>query len=154
MMQAAQSRHRHDSAIGLWILFGLASGRSFFAKAEVGAVRVIVGDIRVHEALQMALVHYNHMVEQVPTAVADETFRDSVLPWTLKACSLGLNIEALDRINDIVIEVRAAIEDQIAWPRVVWKRIPQLLFHPPARRMPGYVEVNNTPALMRDQKKQ
>ena len=98
----------------------------------------------------MALVHYDHMVEQVPTAVADETFRDSVLPWALKARSLGLNIEALDRINHIVIEVRAAIEDKIAWPRVVWKRIPQLLRHPPACRMPGHVEVKNTPALMRD----
>ena len=81
------------------MLFGLASGGSFFAKAEVGAVVVIVGDVLVHESLQMALIHHNHMVEQVPEAGADEALRDSVLPWALKACPLGLNTEALDRIN-------------------------------------------------------
>jgi len=116
----------------------------------MGAVLVIVGDIRVHESLQMALVHYNHMVEQVPTAVADETLRDSVLPRALKACSLGLNAKAHDRINYIVIEVRAAIEDEIAWRGVVRKRFSQLLDHPRARRMPGRVEVKNTPAVMYD----
>jgi hypothetical protein len=41
MMQAAQSRDRNDSAIGRWILFGLASGGGFFAKAEVGAVFMV-----------------------------------------------------------------------------------------------------------------
>jgi hypothetical protein len=49
MMQAAQSRDRNDSAIGRWILFGLASGGGFFAKAEVGAVFMVVIDVFVHE---------------------------------------------------------------------------------------------------------
>ena len=150
MMQAAQSRDRNDSAIGRRILFDLASTRGFFAKAEVGAVLVIVGDVCVHESLQMALVHHKHMVEQVPTAIADEALRDSVLPWALKACSLGLNTEALDRINHMVIEVRATIKYEIARRRVVRKRLPQLLDQPRARRMPGHVEVKNTPAIMRD----
>src|SRR5205814_7501181 len=113
MMQSAQSRDRNDSEIGRWIQFGLAFGRRFFAKAEVGAVRMIVGDEIPHEAFQMALVHHNHMIEQVPAAGADETLRDSVLPWTLKAYSFGLNTEALDRINHMVIEVRAAIKYEI-----------------------------------------
>jgi len=150
MMQAAQSRDRNDSAIGRRILFDLASTRGFFAKAEVGAVLVIVGDVCVHESLQLALVHHKHMVEQVPTAIADEALRDSVLPWALKACSLGLNTEALDRINHMVIEVRATIKYEIARRRVVRKRLPQLLDQPRARRMPGHVEVKNTPAVMRD----
>jgi|SRR5580704_13073130 len=77
MMQASQSRDRNDSAIGCWILFGLASGRSFFAEAEVGAVLVIVGDVSVHESLQMALVHHKHMAQQVPAAIADEALRES-----------------------------------------------------------------------------
>ena len=150
MMQASQSRDRNDSAIGCWILFGLASGRSFFAEAEVGAVLVIVGDVSFHESLQMALVHHKHMAQQVPAAIADEALRDSVLSRTLKARSLGLNTKALDRINHIVIEARAAIEDQIARRGVVRKRFPQLLDYPRARRLPGHVEVKNTPAFMRD----
>jgi len=150
MMQASQSRDRNDSAIGRSIHFSLASGRSFFAQAEVGAVLVIVGDVSFHESLQMALVHHKHMAEQIPAAIADEALRDSVLPRTLKARSLGLNTKALDRITHIVIEARAAIEDQIARRGVVRKRFPQLLDDPRTRRLPGHVEVKNTPAFMRD----
>lgn len=114
MMQAAQSRDRNDSATSRWILCRLASGGCFFAKAKMGAVHVIIGDELVHEPLQMALIHHNHMVQQVPATAADEAFRDSILPWALKACSLGLNSEALDRINDMVIEVRTCIKYEIA----------------------------------------
>jgi hypothetical protein len=63
MMQASQSRDRNDSAIGRWILFSLACGRSFFAEAEVGVVLMIVGDVSFRESLQMALVHHKHMAE-------------------------------------------------------------------------------------------
>jgi hypothetical protein len=62
----------------------------------------------------MALVYHQHMIEQVPTAIADEALRDSVLPWALKSCSLGLNTKAFDRINHMVIEVRATIKYEIA----------------------------------------
>lgn len=137
MMQAAQSRDRNDSAIGRRILFDVASPRGFFAKAEVGAVLVIAGDVRVHESLQMALVHDKHMVEQVPTAIADEALRDPVLPWALKACSLGLNTEALDRINHMVIEVRATIKYEIARRRVVRKHLLRLGSFVPAAASRG-----------------
>lgn len=62
----------------------------------------------------MAPIQHDHAVEQVTAAVADKALRDSVLPWALQTRSLGLNTEALDRINHIVIEVRAAIEYEIA----------------------------------------
>ena len=150
MMQAAQSRDRNDSATSRWILSRLASGGCFFPKAKMGAVHVIIGDELVHEPLQMALIHHNHMVQQVPATAADEALRDSILPWALKACSLGLNSEALDRINDMVIEVRTSIKYERARRRVVRKRLPQLLDHPRACRMPGHVEVKDAPAVMRD----
>ena len=62
----------------------------------------------------MVFVKHDHMAEQVPAAVADEALRDSVLPWALKARSLGPNTKAPDRINHIVIEARATIEDDRA----------------------------------------
>jgi hypothetical protein len=46
------------------------------------------------------------------------------LPRTLKARSLGLNTKALHGINHIVIEARAANEDQMARRGVVRKRFP------------------------------
>jgi hypothetical protein len=71
---------------------------------------MVVINVLVHEALQMALIDHDHVIEQIASATADEALRDSVLPWALKACSLGLNTEALDRINDFLIEVRATIK--------------------------------------------
>jgi hypothetical protein len=79
----------------------------------------------------MAPVHHNHMVEQVLAATADEALRDSILPWALEAGSLGLNSEAPDRINHMVIEVRTAIKYEITRRRVERKRLPQLLDHTP-----------------------
>ena len=150
MMQAAQLRDRNELAIRRLVLFDLASARSFFAKAEVASVLMIVGDVRVREPFQVAPLPHNHMVEQVPTAVAYEPLRDSVLPRALKAGSLGLNAKALDCINHIVTEVRATIKYEIVRGRVERKRLPQLLDHTRARWMPGHVEVKNTPPVMRD----
>jgi hypothetical protein len=119
-------------------------------RSEVGAVLVIVGDVSFHESLQTALVHHKHMAEQIPAAIADEALCDSVLPRTLKARSLGLDTEALDRINRIVIEARATIEDQIARRGVIRKRFPHSLDYPRTRRVSGHIEVKNAPAFMRD----
>ena len=102
----------------------------------------------MREAFQMVFVEYDDMVEQIATTTADEAFRNSVLPWALKAGSLGLDTEALDRIDYMVTEVRPAIKYEIAWCRVVRKCLPQLLDHPLAGRMPGHVEVKDTAAVM------
>ena len=81
----------------------------------------------------MALVEHNHIIEQIPAATANEALRYSVLPRALEAGSFGLYAEALDRIDDFVIEVRAAIEDQVSRRGVVGKCFTQLLDHPSAR---------------------
>ena len=81
----------------------------------------------------MAFVEHNHIIEQVPAATANEALRYSVLPRALEAGSFGLDAEALDRVNDFVIEVRAAIEDEVSRRGVEGKCFAQLLDHPSAR---------------------
>jgi hypothetical protein len=150
MMQTAKTRQGQNAAALASALLRRPAPRRFFPKAKMRQVLVIIADIVFHEAFQMVFVKHDHMAEQVPAAVADEAFRDSVLPRALKARSLRTNTKALDRINHIVIEARAAIEDQIARCRVVRTRFPQLLDYPRTRRVAGHVEVKNIPALMRD----
>ena len=133
MMQAAHSRHRDNSAFRVWIRFGFARAGCILCKAEVCAIVVVIADIFVHEAHQMGLVEHNHIIEQVPAAIANESLRYSVLPRALEAGSFGLDAEALDSVDDFLIEVRAAVEDEVSRRGVVGKCFAQLLDHPSAR---------------------
>ena len=111
---------------------------------------MVIADVFVHEALQMALVEYDHMVEQIPTAVADESFGNTVLPRASEAGSLRLDAEALHGVDDFSIEIGAAIKYQILGRGVVRKCLAQLLNDPRAGRMPGEVAVQNSPPVVRD----
>ena len=73
-------------------------------------VLVVIADVFVHEALQMALMENNHMIEQVATTGADPALGHAVLPRTAEAGSLGLDAEALYRADDFLVEIRAAIK--------------------------------------------
>src|SRR5450432_1429462 len=106
---------------------------------------MVVADVLSHEPLEMPLVEYDDLIEQVPAATPDEAFRDSVLPWTSKACSLGFDAETLDGTDNFLIEIRSTVEDQIMRSRVIGKRLPQLLCDPGTPWMLRCVAVQNTP---------
>jgi len=61
------------------------------------------------------------MVEQISAAVADPPFRNTILPRTSEADSLGLDAEALHSVDHFLIELCTAIEDQVIRCRVVRK---------------------------------
>jgi hypothetical protein len=90
------------------------------------------------------------MVEQIPAAVAYPAFRDAVLPWASEAGLLGLDAEALDRVNHFFIELGAAIKDQVTGRRVEWKCLAQLLDNPSACRVFGDIAVQDSPPIMRN----
>jgi hypothetical protein len=96
----------------------------------VRPVVVAVADVLSHEPLEMPLVEHDDVIEQVPAATPDEAFRDSVLPRTSEAGRLRFDAEALDGADNLLIEVRSAVEDQITRSRVIGKRLPQLLCDP------------------------
>jgi len=112
MMQSAQSRHRDDFAIRNGIRFVFAPAGRLLRQREVRPVLVVIANEFGHEPFQVAFVEDDHMIEQIPAASADETLRHAILPRTLEAGSLGLNIEAFYRVNHFIIEIGAVVEDQ------------------------------------------
>ena len=99
---------------------------------------MVIVDVLNHEPFQVAFIEDDHMVEQVPTAVADPAFGNTVLPRTSEAGSLGLDAECLHGIEHFRIEAGAAVKDQVAGCRIVGKRLAQLLNDPSAGRVPGH----------------
>ena len=88
-----------------------------FAKPKMRPVVVVVADVVVHKALQMAFIENDDMVEQITVASPDEAFRNAVLPWTSEAGSFRFDTEALDGIDYVLVEIRSAIEESDTWQR-------------------------------------
>src|ERR1035441_1368793 len=101
----------------------------------------------------MPPIENDHVVEQIPSAGAYPAFRNTVLPWTSEARPLWLDAETLHCLDHFIIELWAAIKDQLARGRVVRERLAQLLNDPCTRRMASHIPVKNTPPVMRDDEK-
>jgi hypothetical protein len=127
MMQTAQPWHRNHfvTAAGIFVCF-TTRRRSLFQR-EMGAILEIVEDVFVDQAFQMPPIENDHMVEQIPAADAYPAFRNAVLPWTTETGALGLNAETLHCFDHFIVELRAAIRDQVGGGRVIGKRLAQLL---------------------------
>src|ERR1035437_9363540 len=100
----------------------------------------------------MPFVEHDDMIEQIPSAIPNPAFCNTVLPRTAEAGPLGLDAEALHRADNFLVEVRCAIEDQIGGDLVIRKGLAQLLRDPRTTWVPSDVEMKNTPPLMRDHK--
>src|ERR1035437_12871 len=90
-------------------------------------VVVVITDVLTHQAFQMGLVEHDHMIEQISSTVANPAFGDAVLPGTSEAGPFGRNAKALHRTNDFLIEVRAAIKDQVSGNRIIREGLAKLL---------------------------
>jgi len=116
------------------------------------AIVVVVKDVCVQQPLQLSFIQDDHMVKQIPAAVAHPTLGNTVLPWTLETGPLWLNAKALHGVDDFLIEARAAIKDQVAGRRVIGKSFAKLLDNPGTVRMLGHGAMKDTPSIMRDDK--
>jgi hypothetical protein len=150
MMQTAQSRKSNNLAGRVGVRFFRTSSRSFLRQTKVRPVHMEITNVLVHKPFQVALVQHDDTIEQIPTATADEAFCDTVLPRASEAGSFGFNSEACDRLNNVIIEIVAAVEDQVFGRGVIRKRFAQLLRDPRAGWMAGYIEVQYAPPVMRD----
>ena len=106
--------------------------RRSLRQGKVSPVVVIITDVIIHQALQMALIEHDHMVQQVPAAVADPAFRDTILPRTSETGPFGLDAEALYGFDHLRIEAGTAIKDQVAGCGIIRKCLTQLLNDPGA----------------------
>jgi hypothetical protein len=66
----------------------------------VDSVFVVVVDVFAQQAIQVPLVHDNHVIQQLPASAADPSFGNSILPWTSIGRSLRLYSNLLNRLGD------------------------------------------------------
>src|SRR5258708_2365416 len=111
-------------------------------------VLVVVADVLVHQSLQVPFVQNDDVIQKISSAISQPAFGDAVLPWASEVGLLGSDTEALHRADDLLIEVRSAIEDQITRRCIVRKCFAQLLCDPQTTWMPGDVAVENPPSVV------
>jgi hypothetical protein len=73
VMQATKSWHGYDWATYIRVLLWFATRRCPFCEREMCSVVVVVEDVCVQQPLQMPFIHNDHMVKQIPAAVAHST---------------------------------------------------------------------------------
>ncbi len=100
----------------------------------------------------MALTQDDHMVEQITTTVADETFCNAILPGAFERSANGFHAKDFRRCQDLRTESGIAVVNQIARRGIVWKCLAQLLTHPGAGWMSRHIEMKNSPPVVRDDK--
>jgi hypothetical protein len=150
MMRAAEPRHGNYLRIDRRSHLDFPASESFLVQTEMSPIVMIVANVLIHQAFQMVFIDHDQMVEQIAAAAPNEAFGHTVLPRALKTGSFGLNAEVPDQLNDFIIEVCTAVEDQV-WRRgIIWKGFAQLLHHPCARRIPRHIEVQDAPPVMGD----
>jgi len=114
MMQSAESWRGNDSIASIGVLHCNTTSRRSLQERKMCPIFVVVTDVVFHEPFQMPHIEDDHVVEQVPAAIANPTLCDTVLPRTSEAGSLRLDAEVLYCIDNFIIEIRAAVKDQVA----------------------------------------
>lgn len=79
MMQTAESRHGDDLGAPDRPLHSRSPHRGLLVQPEMRSVAVVITDVLVDEAFQMAFVQNDHVIEQIATASANSRLSNAVL---------------------------------------------------------------------------
>ena len=153
MVQAAEARHGDNLRTRSRIFCEFSICRRLLAQPKVSSVLVIIADVFVHQPFQMALIEHDYMVEQVAAATADEALGDSILPRALERSANRFHAKCFCCFDDLGAECGIAVVNQITRRGVIRESLAQLLRYPRAGRMPGHIEMQNAPPVMRDDEK-
>ena len=86
-------------------------------QAIKAAITKLSGDERHSLALWLNELDYDEwdkeMVKDFSPASADPSFRDAILPRRLDACLSGIQTRRLQKVDDVAIEFRVAVEDHV-----------------------------------------
>jgi hypothetical protein len=111
-------------------------------------VLVFVADVFGHQPLQMPYVQNSDGIPQISSAVFHPAFGDAVLSRASEVGLLVSDAEALYRADNLLVEVRSSIEDQIVRRCIVRKCFAQLLRDPQTTWMPGDIAVENPASVV------
>src|SRR5665213_4586039 len=88
MMQPAEPWHRYDLIVAAGILLRFTTHWRSLVQSKMSPVLVIITNVSGHKAFQMPLIEHDHIVEQIPAAVANPALGDTVLPRASETCLL------------------------------------------------------------------
>src|SRR5215470_15849142 len=117
------------------------------------AVLVVIANVVEEKPPQVAFVHRNNVIQQLPPTAFDPALRHPVLPRTLERGLDRLHPERSHNSGNLHSVLPVPVEDQKPRNRAKRKRLPQLLHHPLARRMLADVAVQDAPPVMSDHEK-
>jgi hypothetical protein len=150
MMQPAESLMREDATGG----YGASSsGRRCLPESKMRAVLIVIADVFREQTFQMAFIHRNDLVQQVPSAAFHPTLRDAVLPRTFKRRRDRPHLQGPNRRGNLESVFPIPVKDQKPGSRLERKRFPQLLDGPQAGRVLGHVEVRDAPTVVANDEK-
>ena len=104
------------------------------------------------QSAEMLFVQRDDMIENLAPATSHLSFRDSILPGRPWARSLGLQTRCPQETDDVSVELRVPVEDDVTVRHRLGESFPQLLHDPLRRRVLRDVEMQNLPASVLDDK--
>ena len=127
VMKTTQPRHRdhlmcwrrprlHRSSIGRVLVEGI-----------VNPILTMIGDVFADQPAQMGFIQRNDVIEKLPAAASDPSFRDSILPRRLDPRPLYFQPGRLQEIRNSSIELRVMVENDITAAHSVRESLAELL---------------------------
>ena len=101
----------------------------------------------------MLLSKHDHVVHALASEGAHQPFCKRILPRALRCGQDFGDVHDSEAMAETFPIDRVPISDQIWWRRVIGERFQNLLRGPSRRRMLGYVEMHDAPAMMRQHDK-
>ena len=104
-----------------------------FAQRVVNAVLLVIAHIVADQTAKVFFIHRDDMVEDLAAAASDPSFGRSVLPRCLNARPFRLKSGGLQEGNDVDVEDRIAIENDVTIRSRLCKSFSQLPHDPIGR---------------------
>lgn len=96
------------------------------------AVLVVIVHVSMDQPAEMFFIQRDDMVKDLAAAISDPAFGDTVSPGRLRARLLGCQTCRIQERDNIRIELRVAIQNEVAERASLGKRLTQLLYDPRA----------------------
>lgn len=132
--------------------------RLVFPPAHTGdrkllVVVLVVRDIIRDKPPQMALVRRNHVVQQLTSTTSNPPFGRAILPGAAECCLQRFNTHASNCRRHLESVFRIVVQDEVIRIGNIRECFAQLLRDPDASRVRNDVEVQDPPALVRNDEK-
>lgn len=153
MMKTADSRQSQNVARLVRACFNRPPCRCRLLHSDVRVVFVIVGQIVTPKPPEMLLVQRDDVIEYFAACTADPALCDSVLPGASSNGANGANATGFQELENIAAEFAIPVEQDVPEGAGKRKSLAQLLHDPIARGVCRNIEVQDSPSIVRNDKK-